>query len=259
MKLYYKIYGTGQPVIILHGLFGMGDNWRTIAKKMESRYQCILVDLRNHGRSSHDTVMNIQSMTEDLLELLHGLQIEKAILIGHSLGGKVAMQFALDHPDKVDKLIIVDIAPKHYPPQHDEVIEAIESVDPASWEDREDGEKVLKRFLGNNSSVVQFLMKNLSRLPGGGFEWKANMPVLISSYSQLVDSILSTEPFNGPVLFVRGENSGYILDEDFPEIQEIFPHASLMTVPKAGHWVHADAPEPFTKAVLSFLEETKAL
>ena len=255
MKLNYKIYGTGYPVIIMHGLFGMGDNWRTVARMMESQYQCIVVDMRNHGRSPHDSEMNFKVMSADILELMNDLEFEHASLLGHSMGGKVAMQFSLNHPQKVDKLIVADMAPKRYSPHHDHVIDAIESVRPETLTERYEVEEALARFLGNDQSTIQFIMKNISRRPEGGFEWKSNMPVIIDAYLDLMDEIWHATPFMGPTLFVRGEKSRYILDEDIPYIKDLFPNSALITIDNAGHWVHADAPEPFAKAILAFLND----
>lgn len=255
MRLNYKAYGSGKPVIIMHGLFGSGDNWRTVARMMEGQYQCIVVDMRNHGRSPHDPVMNFEVMTEDVLELMDDLKLVKVSLLGHSMGGKVAMQFALLHPDMVEKMVVVDIAPKYYPPHHDAVIEAIEAVDPGSLKERSEAEEAFARFLGKDEATIQFLMKNLSRLPEGGFEWKANMPVIIDAYYHLMEDVQPVRPFEGPVLFVRGEKSNYILDEDFTHIKELFPHSSLVTIPGAGHWVHADAPQVFAQTILAFLND----
>ncbi len=253
MKLNHKIYGNGKPIIIMHGLFGSGDNWRSIAKNLESTYQCIVVDMRNHGRSPHDPEMNFTVMAEDIHKLMIALNLEKVSLIGHSMGGKVAMQFALSHPNLVDKLIVVDIAPKNYPPHHSTVIEAIEAIAPNEIEERSDAENIFARFLGQDQSTIQFLMKNLTRLNGGGFSWKANMPVIISSYALLVEEIKSNGSFDGKVLFVRGENSRYILDDDLEAITGLFPHYTLNTIANAGHWVHAEAPEAFSEVVQNFL------
>jgi esterase len=253
MKLNYKTYGTGDPVIIMHGLFGSGDNWRNIARIMESQYQCIVVDMRNHGRSPHDVEMNFQVMADDIVELITDLDLGKASLLGHSMGGKVAMQLALTRPMVVDKLIVVDIAPKHYRPHHALVIKAIESIQIEHFTERQQAEDALAGYLGNDQSTIQFLMKNLSRLPEGGFEWKANMPVIIEAYNHLMEEVIPSTPFPGPTLFVRGENSRYILDEDVLHIRDLFPNASLATIPGAGHWVHADAPKSFTQTVLGFL------
>jgi esterase len=239
----------------MHGLFGSGDNWRTVARMMESQYQCIVVDMRNHGRSPHDPEINFKVMADDILELMNDLNLEHTSLLGHSMGGKVAMQFALDHPQKAEKLIVADMAPKQYAPHHDHVIDAIESVHPETLTERSEVEAGLARFLGNDQSTIQFIMKNISRRPEGGFEWKSNMPVIIDAYLNLMDEIIPATPFMGPTLFVRGENSRYILDEDIPHIKDLFPNSSLVTIKNAGHWVHADAPEPFTKAVLVFLND----
>ncbi len=255
MKLHYKKYGFGPPIVILHGLFGMGDNWRTVTKMLEKQNQCILPDLRNHGRSPHDPVMNFEVMTADIKELIEDLHLTKSIMLGHSMGGKVAMDFAMKYPEWIEKLIVVDIAPKVYSPAHDEVIQAIESIDPGRMKDRNDVENSFARFLGKDQATIQFLMKNLARLPEGGFAWKSNMTGIINAYEQLSVDIKITQTFGKPTLFVRGENSNYILDDDWPRILEIFPSAHLITIPNAGHWVHADAPDAFANEVLGFLNK----
>jgi len=254
MKLNYKFFGTGPPLIILHGLFGMLDNWRTIARMLENKYQCILVDLRNHGRSPHDDEMNYQVMSKDVLELMNDLHIDHTILMGHSMGGKVAMQFALTYPDRVEKLIVVDIAPKKYPLHHNHEIEAIQSVEPAKLKNRAEAEEILTRFLSDDKATIQFLLKNLSRLPKGGFEWKANMPVLITMYNQLMVAIVASTTFDKPVLFIRGERSNSLKDEDWPSILSLFPHAHLITIADAGHWVHTDQPETLKEQILVFMD-----
>ena len=253
LKLYYKSYGTGDPIIILHGLFGMGDNWRTIARLMESQYQCILVDLRNRGRSPHDEVMNFEVMAADVLELIKDLDLDDAVILGHSLGGKVAMQFATTYPELTEKLIVVDIAPKQYPAHHNVVIEAIQAIEPGKLNSRDEAEGTLRHFLGEDESTVQFIMKNLSRNPEGGFEWKPNMPGIIAAYDQLNQDVTAMHPYLGPVLFIKGEHSDYITEKDMPAINHLFPEASLVTIPGAGHWVHADSPGPFTQTILAFL------
>ncbi len=239
----------------MHGLFGSGDNWRTIAKNLEADYQCIVVDMRNHGRSPHDVEMNFKVMAEDIHELMTVLDIDKTSVIGHSMGGKVAMVFALSYPALVEKLIVADIAPKQYPPHHTAVIEAIEAIAPDQLKDRAEAEDILSRYLGPDQSTIQFLMKNLTRLQGAGFEWKANMPVIISSYPRLVEEVKSVSSFNGPALFISGGKSRYILEEDLIEIRHLFPYARIETIADAGHWVHAEAPDSFTKAVKSFLKD----
>lgn len=254
MKLYHKSFGTGGPIIILHGLFGLGDNWRTIARLLEAQYQCILVDLRNHGRSPHDDVMNYKVMADDILELMQDLDLDDAVLLGHSMGGKVAMQFATTYPELTKKLIVVDIAPKQYPSHHDIVIDAIEAILPALLNSRDEAETILRNYLGKDESTVQFIMKNLSRKPEGGFEWKPNMPGIIAAYAELMAEVTAMHPYLGPVLFIKGEHSDYVTEKDMPVILQFFPEASLVSIPGAGHWVHADSAVPFTQTVLSFLK-----
>ena len=254
MKLNYKTFGSGPPLIILHGLFGMLDNWRTIARMLEGKYQCILMDLRNHGRSPHDHEMNYQVMSADLLAWMEEKSLDHAFVMGHSMGGKVAMQFALTHPDKVDKLIIVDISPKKYPYHHAAEIEAIQSVKPAELKNRSEAEVAFNRVLGDDQATVQFLLKNLTRLPQGGFEWKANMPVLIARYLQLMEGISGSTSYKKPVLFIRGGRSNSLTEEDWPLIVSIFPQAQLITIPDAGHWVHADQPKAINDHIVTFID-----
>jgi pimeloyl-ACP methyl ester carboxylesterase len=253
MKLNYKILGEGAPVIILHGLFGMLDNWRTIAKHLESKYKCILVDLRNHGRSPHHPEMNYEIMAGDIHELMNDLQIDQAVLMGHSMGGKVAMQFALTYPDRISHLIVIDIAPREYPPHHQDVIDAIESLDPSTLHSRADAENALRKYLNDDEDTIQFLLKNISRLPEGGFQWKANMTGIISQYPQLMDAIINTVPFDKPVLFIAGEKSNSIRKEDLTGIEKLFPNTKFVTIRNAGHWVHADQPEALLEAFLLFM------
>lgn len=253
MKLHYKIIGSGSPIIILHGLFGMLDNWRTIARMLEDKYQCILVDLRNHGKSPHDDEMNYEVMADDILELLIDLNLTSVDLIGHSMGGKVAMQFALTYPDRVKNLLIIDISPKKYPPHHQVVIKAIESIDPPSLKDRLEAENSFRRHLGNDESTIQFLLKNLTRLPEQGFEWKACMSILIANYEVLMDSINVHATYDKPTLFIRGDLSKSVIDEDWNQIHNIFPAARLITIPNAGHWVHADQPKALAEVIMELI------
>ena len=236
-------------------MFGLGDNWRTIARLMEAEYQCILVDLRNHGRSPHDAVMNYSVMADDVLELIRDLDLDDAVLLGHSMGGKVAMQFALTYPEMTEKLIVVDITPKQYPSHHDSVIDAIEAIHPDVLKTRDEAETILRGYPCNDESTVQFIMKNLSRKPEGGFEWKPNMPGIISAYGELMKEVTGMHPYLGPVVFIKGEHSDYVTEQDMPLIHQLFPSASLIAIPGAAHWVHADNPNLFTQTVLSFLKD----
>lgn len=253
MKLHYKTIGSGPPLIFLHGVFGMLDNWKSIAKKMEDKYTCVLVDLRNHGKSPKDNTFDYASMADDLVELMDDMKISSTHLLGHSMGGKVAMQFSLVHPEKVDKLIVVDIAPRSYEPHHHAVIEAIRSLDPSAIEERAEAEEIFQKYLGNDQSTILFLMKNLDRLTNGGFQWKANMDVITSSYEEVLKEITSNEPFQKPTLFIRGALSNSVRDEDWENIRDLFPKAQLVTIEEADHWVHADQPEAIIDAIEGFL------
>lgn len=254
MKLHYKSFGTGRPIIILHGLFGMLDNWRTIAKKLEENYQCIIVDLRNHGKSPHDAAMNYKVMSEDILELMDDLKINVASVLGHSMGGKVAMQFALTHQERIDKLIVVDISPAPYPPHHHAVIEAIRTLETSTLKERSEAESHFRDHLGEDEATIQFLLKSLSRRPDHGFEWKSNMPVIIVHYNDLMEGVTGSNPYEKPALFIRGALSNSVKEENWPQIQQLFPHTVLVTIEKAGHWVHADQPGALIEAINTFME-----
>ena len=253
MILHHKIFGKGEPLIILHGLFGMLDNWRSIAKVLEENYQCILVDLRNHGKSPKADDISYSLMAEDVFQLMDSMHIDTAFVMGHSMGGKVAMQMALMQPERVRKLIVVDISPGPYPHHHHNELSAIAAVDPAKITERDDAEEIFRSYL-DDEGTIQFLMKNLSRQPEGVYEWKANMPVLIDHYDNLMKAIESSASFQGPVLFIKGARSTSVKDQDLPLIRTLFPHAELISIDDAGQWVHADKPAARIDSVLTFLD-----
>lgn len=250
LELNYKTFGQGYPVIILHGLFGTLDNWQTIARQLADHFTVYIPDQRNHGRSPHIDEINYPVLSEDLRHFMESHWIYKAHIIGHSMGGKTAMQFALDHGDMVDKLVVVDIAPKAYAGGHEEIFAALTSLDLQAIDSRQQAEVLLKRRIPEQGTL-QFLMKNLSRDKDGRFVWKMNLKALYRHYLELTAAVTGQEPFEGPALFIRGERSPYILDEDLTDIRRLFPRATLATVPNAGHWVHADQPE----ALLGILRE----
>lgn len=254
MELNYKSLGQGEPLIILHGLFGTLDNWQTLAKSWAEHYLVYLVDLRNHGRSPQVDGLSYPAMAEDLHDFMEQNWIYKAHILGHSMGGKVAMEFALSYPDMVDKLIVVDIAPRPYRPGHDDIFAALFAVDLKTIQSRQAAEEILERYI-DDWGVRQFLLKNLSRMKEGGFEWKMNLPVIHRDYANILEPPTQDGPFEGPTLFIRGENSGYVKDEDILRIQELFPHSALRSIPDAGHWVHADQPEVLKGIVMEFLEK----
>lgn len=253
MKLYFKEYGNGKPLVVLHGLFGMHDNWRTFSRMTEKEIHSILLDLRNHGKSPHDDKMNFDVMARDVEEVLVELNLDSASIMGHSMGGKVAMRFTELFPDRVEKLIVADIAPRVYLPHHQNVINAIQSVNADDLSSRENVEKKLSHQLGDDITTIQFLMKNLSRDEEGQLQWKSNMPVIISSYRNIMESTFPNESFDGEVLFIRGERSSYITKEDEGIILQAYLNVKIETIKDAGHWLHADQPSAFAEAILRFM------
>ncbi len=252
LELNYKTFGQGPPLVILHGLFGMLDNWQGVARKLADDYSVYLVDQRNHGRSPHHPAMDYPCMAEDLLHFMESQWIFKSHLIGHSMGGKTAMQFALSHPHMVDKLVVVDIAPKPYSGGHQDIFDALLGIDLHQIQERNEVYERLKHRI-NDYGVLQFLLKNLSRTKKGGYEWKINLPALHQNYENVLASVEGDEPFEGEALFIRGEKSNYIREDDFSLILSLFPNARIETVHGAGHWVHAERPEELLKLVQGFL------
>mgnify|MGYP001591108963 CR=1 FL=1 len=252
MELNYKEFGQGEPIVILHGLFGTLDNWQTIARQLAENYSVFILDQRNHGRSPHVEVHDYQSMAEDLREFMESHWLYGAHLIGHSMGGKTAMEFALEHPSMVNKLVVVDIAPKAYPERHQHIFEALFSLDLDNLKDRQQAENLLADRIPDLGER-QFLMKNLSRKKEGGFELKMNLPVIHKHYQDILAAIESDHVFEKPTLFIRGEKSHHIQPGDEAVILKLFPKAKIETVAGAGHWVHADKPAELLRLVLDFL------
>jgi esterase len=253
MHLFHRETGTGFPLIILHGLFGSLTNWDSMARKLGEFSKVSTVDQRNHGRSPHDPVHTYAAMADDLFELFASQGLHRASLLGHSMGGKAAMEFALSHPEWVDRLLVVDIAPVMYPPGHDTIFNGLESIDPSRYNSRSEIDRALALRIPDER-VRQFLLTNLRREEGGGYAWKFNLDALKRNYPGLNAAI---EPrgrrFDGPVLFLRGGRSSYVRDEYLNGIDRIFPHYNVETVDGAGHWIHADAPDLFLDAVRKFL------
>ncbi len=253
MQLNFHTYGTGFPIIILHGLFGSLDNWQTISRRLSEYFQVFAVDLRNHGRSPHSDVFNYKVMAEDLRELMQAQSLTRVHLLGHSMGGKTAMEFALSHPESVEKLIVVDIAPKVYPPSHIPIFKALLALDLSSCHDRQEVSNALAPAIPE-PAVRQFLLKNLTRDDSGAFQWKLNLPVIYQNYDLLNHGLENGRTFAGPVSFIKGSRSEYIENKDEAAIMHLFPIAGTITIPESGHWVHADAPEQFLKVALDFLQ-----
>ncbi len=251
--LNHKTYGSGPNLVILHGLFGMLDNWSTLGRRWAADYTVTLVDLRNHGRSFHADEMNYDLMAEDVATLLEAQSIDECFLMGHSMGGKVAMQTAITYPDLVQKLVVVDITPRKYRPGHSDVFAALEAFDPAEVADRKEAARLMAKHMPS-PSVQLFLLKNLARNPEGGFKWRMNLPAIKASYEGLIGPVGNLgDEYDGPTLFIRGSKSGYVQDDDVELINILFPQATVETVEGAGHWVHAERPEELFEMVGGFL------
>lgn len=254
MELNFKTYGQGEPLIILHGLFGSLDNWQTIGKTLAEHFLVFLVDQRNHGRSPHLDDMSYPILAEDLRDFMESHWIYRAHIVGHSMGGKTAMQFALHYPDMVDRLVVIDIAPKQYPGGHEEIFQALLDLQIDRIESRQEAEEFLSQRI-SSPPVLQFLLKNISRQTNGTYSWKMNLPVLYRNYRHLLDNIKGQEVYDAPSLFLRGGLSSYVLPEDEPAIRALFPQSRIETVNHAGHWVHAEAPDEVIAHVKNFLRE----
>jgi esterase len=240
MILHYKKQGAGYPLLILHGLMGSLDNWQLIAKKLAEHYTVYSIDLRNHGRSPHSDEMSYQAMITDLLAFMQQQEIPTAHLIGHSMGGKLAMHLALQQPASISRLIIVDIAPVVYDDRHSSVFAALEAVPLATIGSRLDAEHIIRQYLPDESTV-QFLMKGLYRTDNQAFAWRFNLPVLHRAYADISTGIDSASTFMGETLFIKGALSDYITAAHYSHIMDLFPHNQLTEIAGAGHWVHADA------------------
>jgi esterase len=250
--LHSKILGEGHPLIVLHGFLGTGDNWLSLAKNWAEWFEVHLVDQRNHGRSFHHEEHNYEVLARDLSLYLDHYNLDHIFLLGHSMGGKTAMQFALQYPQRVDKLIVVDIAPKAYGGGHEEILHALTSLPIQHVQSRKEVQDILTQQIPN-PEVVLFLMKNLNRSSEGTYQWKMNLGALVKNYPEILSSIEGFAPFQKPTLFVAGGNSMYIQPQDTIKIHQLFPLGDLVTIAKAGHWVHAEKPLEMEKTVQAFL------
>lgn len=250
MQLHYQRLGDGQPLVLLHGLFGSSDNWGNIAKHFSKTYQVVCVDLRNHGKSPHHHSQTYADMANDLLELCNVLYLETIHLLGHSLGGKVAMQFATQYPERIDKLIVVDMAKRAYSDEHTHLMDAMMSVDLHHMQTRSDVDKALSDYIPNKM-VRQFLLMNLIKT-NSGLQWRINLSALKANYSKFISPVCETSYYHQPSLFIYGEHSDYINDSDLSHIQAHFTQAEFARLP-TGHWVHAEAPKAFINAASAFL------
>ena len=254
--LHSKIYGennSSTPLLVLHGLFGMLDNWGSFGKEMGEYFPVHLLDLRNHGKSFHSENMSHDDLAEDILNYMKAHNIEKANLLGHSLGGKAVMQFAIKNPENVEKLIVVDIAPKAYAPHHQGILKALNTVDFTNIKSRGDVEDVLTEYIPEKS-VIYFLAKSLYWDENKNLKWRFNLKTLTEKYEEFVSNAIASGSFGGETLFIKGEKSNYILPEDDFLIKQQFPNSSLVEIKNAGHWTQAENPKDFFEAVLNFFK-----
>jgi len=258
MELFYRKFGNegDQPLIILHGLFGLSDNWVTFARRIAMEgFEVYVPDQRNHGQSPHSGDFNYLALTDDLFEFMDDHEIEHSMLLGHSMGGKVAMRFTLENPDLVEKLVVVDISTKAYPPrtQHKQIIRSMQQVDLGRLKNRRQAEEQLEKLIPEQR-IRQFILKNLHRTSQSRFEWRLNIDGLETNLDDMFDAIETGQTFENPSLFIKGGASDYILLEDFDAIRKNFPHAEIVTIAGTSHWVHVEAPERFYQLTWGFLK-----
>ncbi len=255
MKLFYRQFGSGKPLIILHGLLGLSDNWVSIGKILALNYNVIIPDLRNHGQSPHSSNFNYEAMAEDIVELMDDLKLKSAVIMGHSMGGKVAMQFALQNPEKTDKLIVVDISMRQYDERQYqiEIIEAMMAVDFQRSASRSEISELLKLSIKDEKFRL-FIMKNLYRKSRTELGWRPDLKNIYLNVDRIFEGISGNGVYKGPSLFVQGSESDYVLQSDLPLIIQNFPEAVFKEVSDSGHWVHADNPEGFLNAIGGFLD-----
>ncbi len=278
MKLFYRKYGNGPTMIIVHGLYGSGDNWTTIAKALGKHFEVYVIDLRNHGRSPHSDDHNYSLMRDDLYGFMKEHNIKKTVLLGHSMGGKTVMFFAATFPELVTGLVVVDIAPKSYKltadltkrtTDHKKILETIDKIQPEKMSSREEIDRLLAKDI-ESERVRSFLLKNLERTDSTGYRWKLNIKVLNANLDLILNGInagdfkgnghagrqdagLGDEISGFPVLFLRGARSNYIQDADTETIKSIFPYADIVLIPDAGHWMHVEQAQLLIKAVKEYI------
>ncbi len=256
MILFSRTYGENGPVlVILHGLFGQSDNWAGIARKLSDTYRIYTLDLRNHGESDHSDEFSYDLMAEDVIETLEAAFLEDVHLLGHSMGGKVAMVVAQRKPELLSSLLVADIAPKYYKPHHQEILAGLNALNPAEIASRNEAEEVLKKQIPD-FGTRQFLLKNLGRKEDNSFEWKFNLKTItekIAGIGKATDSVES----DVPTLFYKGEKSNYIKEEDYENIISLFPNAEFKTMDGAGHWLHAENPSEMVKTIREWISKNE--
>ena len=251
MILHTEITGQGQVIVLIHGLFGSYENLGVIARALAGQWQVVNLDMRNHGRSGWHDSMSYALMAEDVKDTLDHLGLEQVIVLGHSMGGKVAMEFALRYPERVNKLILADISPVQNRPRHLEILSALDGIDLNNLQSRQQADQQLALSI-NETGVRQFLLKSLYK-EDEQFRWRFNIKALVVNYPQLLEAPQSKGPYTGPTLFIKGAESDYLLPEHQSLIQQLFPHSKAKIIMGTGHWLHAEKPVAFAKIVTDFL------
>jgi pimeloyl-ACP methyl ester carboxylesterase len=265
MELFFRKLGAGKPIVILHGLYGSSDNWYTIGRALADGFEVFIPDQRNHGNSPHLPNHDYNALSDDLNDFFIQHSLNRAILLGHSMGGKTALAFGLKYPEKVEKMIVVDISPFGYDEtsapevvSHEQIMRSLMMLKPETFKSRQDADETLAEKI-RSEPVRQFLLKNLKRNSEGIFYWAMNLPVLQEHLSDIYATILPSENTRPeelpvfPLMFIKGKNSGYLKKEEFENIRHFFPHAELAEISGAGHWVHAEQPDEFLKIIRNFL------
>jgi esterase len=253
MHLHFTELGAGEPLIVLHGLLGSHQNLLPVCRRFATHFRVFAVDQRNHGHSPHHDVMHYEALAEDVVRFMDTHGLASAHVLGHSMGGKTAMHLALHHPQRVDKLVVVDMSPRAAGPRFAKLLQALRDLNPSQLRSRQEADAKLSATVADEA-VRLFLLKNLIPDGHGGYRWRVHLEGIAANYDRLREAVQGAIPFTGPTLFLRGEKSDYIGAADLTAIHGLFPTAEIAAVPGAGHWVHADAPEPFAKAVIAFLE-----
>jgi pimeloyl-ACP methyl ester carboxylesterase len=252
ISLHSETVGSGPPLVLLHGFLGSSDNWRSMSRRLASHYRVFALDLRNHGRSPHSEIFDYDVMAADVREFVAQRRLPRILLLGHSMGGKVAMQYAVEYSATVDKLVVVEIAPKPYEPAQRDLLSALRGLDLSRYKSFSEVDAALASKIPDGS-VRRFLLKNLARSDMGRLSWRIHLEALDRNYSRLGRGIAPDRRFHKPTLFIRGGRSNYIEATDGPAIREIFPQAVIATIAEAGHWVHTDCPSEFFDKLMNFL------
>lgn len=250
--LHSKIEGNGEPILILHGFLGMLDNWKTLGGQyVASGFEVHLIDQRNHGQSFWSDNFNYDVLSDDLLRYMGHHKLNQSIILGHSMGGKTAMQFACDHPERTEKLLVADIGPKYYPPHHQPIIDALNALGLEAFTSRNKADAELRKNI-SDLGTRQFLLKNMYWIEKGKLAFRFNLDLLSGKMEEVGENITTSDSYDGPTLFLRGDRSEYIAPGDLPDFRQHFPQAEMETIDNAGHWLHAENPEQFFEKSMAF-------